>query len=176
MSSVTGDPTAISFHDEANSPDPTVRRMRGIAHHGHTPFDVPFVSHIVGNLYSGGCESGLTLPHKIKHVVSLYQWEQYWAMHELDSSLTVKQYDNLTTDLTRIKATVQWAVHAVESGPTLIHCQAGLNRSGLISALTLLEHGDVDTADEAIDLLRERRSPAVLCNPAFVEFIHDWLN
>lgn len=51
----------------------------------------------------------------------------------------------------------------------LIHCQAGLNRSGLLAARTLMKRGH--TADEAIALLREKRSPLVLCNDAF----ENWL-
>ena len=48
-------------------------------------------------------------------------------------------------------------------------CQAGWNRSGLVVALVLLREGY--SADEAIHLIRERRSPNALCNPYFVEFI-----
>ena len=48
-------------------------------------------------------------------------------------------------------------------------CQAGWNRSGLVVALVLLREGY--SADEAIRLIRERRSPNALCNPYFVEFI-----
>lgn len=48
-------------------------------------------------------------------------------------------------------------------------CQAGWNRSGLVVALVLIREGY--SADEAISLIRERRSPNALCNPYFVEFI-----
>ena len=48
-------------------------------------------------------------------------------------------------------------------------CQAGWNRSGLVVALVLIREGY--SADEAIRLIRERRSPNALCNPYFVEFI-----
>jgi hypothetical protein len=50
-------------------------------------------------------------------------------------------------------------------------CQAGWNRSGLIIALVLLKEGY--SADEAISLIRERRSPNALCNPHFVKFIEE---
>jgi hypothetical protein len=50
-------------------------------------------------------------------------------------------------------------------------CQAGYNRSGLIIALVLLKEGY--SADEAISLIRERRSPNALCNPHFVKFIKE---
>ena len=54
-------------------------------------------------------------------------------------------------------------------GPVLVHCQAGLNRSGLVTALALMRAGR--SSKDAIDLLREKRCDAVLCNPAF----HMWL-
>jgi protein-tyrosine phosphatase len=50
-------------------------------------------------------------------------------------------------------------------------CQAGWNRSGLIIALVLLKEGY--SADDAISLIRERRSPNALCNPHFVKFIEE---
>jgi hypothetical protein len=51
----------------------------------------------------------------------------------------------------------------------LIRCQAGWNRSGLITALALMLAGK--TANDAIALIRKRRSPHALCNSDFV----DWL-
>jgi protein-tyrosine phosphatase len=50
-------------------------------------------------------------------------------------------------------------------------CAAGWNRSSLIVALVLLEDGY--SANEAIDLIREKRSPYALCNPHFVKFIYE---
>ena len=50
-------------------------------------------------------------------------------------------------------------------------CQAGWNRSGLIAALVLLQEGF--TSDDAISLIREKRSPNALCNPHFVAFIRE---
>jgi protein tyrosine phosphatase len=51
----------------------------------------------------------------------------------------------------------------------LIRCQAGWNRSGLITALVLIREGY--TAAEAIHLIRQQRSSWALCNPDFVEFL-----
>jgi hypothetical protein len=51
----------------------------------------------------------------------------------------------------------------------LIRCQAGWNRSGLIMALVLMREGY--TADEAINLIRQKRSPNALCNKGF----ENWL-
>ncbi len=52
----------------------------------------------------------------------------------------------------------------------LIRCQAGWNRSGLITALVLLLHGY--NAGDAIALIREKRSKNALCNRHFEQWIH----
>ena len=52
----------------------------------------------------------------------------------------------------------------------LIHCAAGINRSGLLSAAALIRGGY--DADEAIALVREARTGA-LNNVNFVDLLHD---
>ena len=59
--------------------------MVGVSAHGLQPFDVPFISEIVPDLWLGGCEDDLVLPEFIAHLVSLYPWERYTVDHELDS-------------------------------------------------------------------------------------------
>jgi protein tyrosine phosphatase len=51
----------------------------------------------------------------------------------------------------------------------LIRCQAGANRSGLISALVLIREGM--KAQEAINLLRSKRADWVLFNKSFQKFL-----
>lgn len=154
------------------SVDPTVVRFEGIAHHGHTPFDVPFISQIKGNLWQGGCKNGLQLPQFFKHVISLYPWEAYTIKHDLNSFLTVKMYDSLDQSTEQVDALAEWINVCIKDGPTLVHCQAGLNRSSLVAARALmLNHDDPMYGEEAVELLREKRSPACLCNPAFEKFI-----
>lgn len=143
--------------------------MRGVARHGNTPFDVPFISEIEPGFWQGGCQDGLVLPTEIVHVVSLYPWEQYRPHSDIRSFLSVAMYDSLDQGLDQIDAIAAWVNAARKDGPTLVHCQAGLNRSGLVAARALMLEGA--TADEAITKLREQRSPAVLCNTAF----EDWL-
>ena len=52
---------------------------------------------------------------------------------------------------------------------TLIRCQAGLNRSGLVMALVLIREGY--TAAEAIHLIRSQRGQAALCNSTFERWL-----
>lgn len=59
---------------------------------------------------------------------------------------------------------------ALDAGKrVLVRCEAGLNRSGLVVALTLIERGM--TPREAIDLIRERRDKWALCNRAFNDYL-----
>lgn len=162
------DPTAFDIDF-----DPRTERMRGIAVHGSTPFDTTFISNITDNLWQGGCDSELDLPKNIQHVISMYPWEDY-RHGVLDTHIQVRMYDavgKVDADM------VDWLARAVnrclETGEdTLVHCQAGLNRSSLVAARSLMLRKEHPlTAREAIHLIRESRSPACLCNPAFEEWL-----
>lgn len=161
------DPTAIDIRF-----DPTRQRMSGTAVHGLKRFDVPYISHIDGNLWTGGCTTSLILPTEIEHVVSLYPWETYQVRHELRSNTSVRMYDSRGgVDVAQLLAVGAWVNECCRTGPTLVHCQAGLNRSGMVAA-TALVLGGVEPST-AIDLLRSKRSDAVLCNPDFEHFVRD---
>lgn len=133
-------------------------------------FRVPLVSHIAGNLYVGGCINGAVLPDDFAHVVSLYKWERYilgtnTQLHEYE------MYDAAEMPNENLIAGIALdVVRYVKDGKTLVHCQAGLNRSNLIAALALV-YGATNPSGmrptDAITLLRERRSPVVLCNTTF---------
>lgn len=159
--------------------DPRKERMRGVAVHGNTPFDVPYISHVAGNLWQGGCSNGLNLPHEIVHVVSLYPWEQYVLHDGVRTHEQIKAYDaegedslgGLSED--QVMGIAAKVVECCEDGPTLVHCQAGLNRSGLIAGVGLLLLGEARTGAEAVKTLRERRSPAVLCNQRFANWLEE---
>lgn len=135
-------------------------------------FSVPLISHIDGNLWTGGCRDGVRLPDDFKFVVSLYPWEKY-SLGANTTRLEVKMLDSAEVpDLRQLVDIARIANAFMASGKTLIHCQAGLNRSGLISALALILAGD--KPKRAIDLLRERRCDVVLCNEHFERFLLDF--
>ena len=70
----------------------------------------------------------------------------------------------------RIIAIARAAHRAWRAGDTvLIRCQAGINRSGLVTALVLMIEGY--TAHEAVALIRARRGRKVLCNEHFEEWL-----
>jgi protein-tyrosine phosphatase len=149
--------------------NPQTKRMTGTTAHGYIPFDVPFMTEVAPNLWQGGCETGLVLPKHIKHLVSLYPWEAYKVRHELSSAVSVRMLDSTEQTAAQIPALAAWVNVCREDGPVAVHCQAGLNRSSLVVASALMLDGM--TADAAIALIREKRSPACLCNPAFEEWL-----
>jgi hypothetical protein len=59
----------------------------------------------------------------------------------------------------------------LEGQKVLVRCQAGLNRSSLIVALALMHMGS--SAQAAIEHLRGVRSPYVLCNQSFVDYLYE---
>jgi len=170
------DPTAIKLQTNVNANnDPTIQRMVGETMHKRIPFDVPFISEIEGNLWQGGCQNGLILPHFFKHIISLYPWEAYRIKHEIKSALTVTMYDSLAQGTEQVDAIAEWVYQCQKDGPTLVHCQAGLNRSSLIAAKVLMKMGGEGrgyrSAEQAIQILRTKRSPAILCNQAFEDYL-----
>lgn len=53
----------------------------------------------------------------------------------------------------------------------LVRCQAGMNRSGLLTGLILVKSGLA--APEAIQLIKEKRGPRALLNQNFINYIID---
>ncbi|WP_062347129.1 protein-tyrosine phosphatase family protein [Herbidospora yilanensis] len=85
------------------------------------------------------------------------------ACHVPDGQLT-------PAEMAEVRAMSDLAAEAVRSGQkVLVRCRAGYNRSGLVVAQTLLllGHG----LDEAINLVRTKRSSFALHNPYFVEYL-----
>lgn len=154
------DPTRIAIKF-----DPREKRMIGVAKHGMTPFDVPYISQIAPNLWQGGCKNGLILPEFIDHVVSLYPWEAYSTQRELLTNLQIAMFDSEDQTFEEIDSIARWINEKRQTGVVLVHCQAGLNRSSLVACRALMLEGM--TAKQAIATIRKKRSPACLCNKAF---------
>lgn len=143
--------------------------IEGVAIHGDTPFSMPLISHITENLWTGGCIDGVELPHDFKHVVSLYPWEKYKLGPDTER-LEHKLYDSAEIpEGPTLYSVAGYVVGCLREGKTLVHCQAGLNRSALVGGLALALRGM--SSGGAISLLREQRSPAVLCNRTFEEWL-----
>ena len=150
--------------------DFTTHRIEGFAREGNVKISVPLITKYDDTLWQGGCINGVSLKGQFRHVVSLYPWERYNPDKELDSFLEVRLYDEgALPNLDQLYFVAKWVNQCRKTGPVLVHCQAGLNRSGLVTGLALVLDGMAPA--EAIKTMRERRCPAVLCNKAFERFL-----
>lgn len=151
--------------------DPRVQHITGLVQsHGlHQYIDIPFISEIAPNLWQGGCQDGLVLPEFFSHLLSLYTRESYTVRHSLRTRHEVQMYDAVDQSMAQVDRWARWVNARRRTGPVLVHCQAGLNRSGLIVARALMLEGM--TADEAIRTVRRYRSSYVLCNEAFEAYL-----
>ncbi|MGX4689838.1 protein-tyrosine phosphatase family protein [Streptomyces sp. JNUCC 63] len=79
------------------------------------------------------------------------------------------------TQLAGVMRLAQAACDALEQGRrVLVRCYSGYNRSGLVVAHALVRQGR--SADEAIRLIRARRSPWALHNELFVDYLRAGLS
>lgn len=155
----------ISQEATALLTDVTTHHIEGIAREGNKPFNMPLITQVDGNLWQGGCIGGVRLPDDFEFVVSLYPWEQY-ELGPNTVRLEVRLYDSAEIPDARQLYDIARIINAFRAkGKTLVHCQAGLNRSALTTGLALILDGMQPA--QAIALLREKRSDAVLCNKAF---------
>lgn len=151
-----------------NTPaDLTSHHIEGYARmaEGDGQFSCPLITQVVGDLWQGGTPAELGyLPDYFKFVVNLYPWERY-RVPEATTVLTCPLYDSNEGPSRALLETLGIYVARVSRiGPTLVHCQAGLNRSALVTGMALRQLGY--TGDLALNLLR-KRSPRVLCNKTF---------
>ena len=144
--------------------------------------DVPLYSEILPALWQGGTEDDDNIYHGQKRlptmndpkpfdaVVSLCAYTQPvgWLTKEFrygfaDGPVEPEVYQ----ECERIS---DWAHSEWKLGSkVLIRCQAGLNRSGLITSLVLLREG-MDLA-QILELIRSKRGEFALSNKYFVEYL-----
>jgi len=147
--------------------DPMNHWVRGEAIHGTGMFEMPIINHVKDNLYHGGYVDGIDLGDMFDSIVSLYQWEVYPTK---GITYTYEMYDSGQVDIETVEDAAKQVQSCLDQGQkVLVHCQAGLNRSGIVVALVLMRQGM--SADDAIALLRNSRSDQVLCNKRF----ENWL-
>lgn len=109
-------------------------------------------------------------PDKFDTVVTLYQYANPvgWFVKELRYCVYDWNIEHL--DLTELFSAVRFA-HAEwkNNKKVLVRCQAGLNRSSLVTALVLIREGY--TPEDAVALIREKRNEFCLFNKEFEDFI-----
>ncbi len=132
---------------------------------------LPLASEVAHNLWQGGTPATVgTVPAYFRNVLCLYPWESYMR-HEGTEVRVAPLMDDPDGRVpsAKIEELARWVNEKRAEGPVLVHCQLGLNRSGLVNATALMQEGR--TADEAIALLREKRSPVVLFNRTFEQWL-----
>ena len=141
----------------------------------------PLYSEVAPNLFMGGTDDKATIDQaqKLRHfegsnefdcVVTLYAWAApaNWGVEE--RRFGFPDANIIEESIPTIIELAQWAHAKWASGKKVnIRCQAGLNRSGLVTALTLMISGL--SADEAIKTLRAKRSSYALCNGEYEQWL-----
>ncbi len=142
----------------------------------------PLFSEILPNLFMGGTDDGdvIHIPARIYNrknglpfdaIVTMYEFARPAFGGVQEFRYAVPDASIAELDLERLRDAVEFAHARWKAGDrVLIRCQAGLNRSGLVTALVLIKEGHDPKA--AIDLLRTKRDRDALCNADFAE----WLN
>lgn len=126
-------------------------------------------SEILPGLWVGGCKDGTPLPYDFGFVLSLYPWEKYQLGPATDR-LQVRLFDTRELpDEKLLFALARVVNNQREERKVLVHCQAGLNRSSLITALALVQGGMCPS--DAIGLIRRQRSVDCLFNQTFEQFV-----
>jgi hypothetical protein len=140
----------------------------------------PFAE-ILPGLFMGGTDEFQTVdypmplpdldePCLFDSVVTLYSWAQPmgWGVEEMRYGFADASVEHFDTD--RLLRVSKWAFDRWQSGEqVLIRCQAGLNRSGLVTALTMM-HAGYEPSD-AIRQIRQQRSQMALFNTHFVAWL-----
>jgi hypothetical protein len=161
-------------------PEPTLAELLAGPAAADSSWPTWHADEVVTGLFQGGTAGGATVrdpapgsrwPAVPEHdlVVTLYADAQPadWGVEELrygfpDAGLT-PQFAERVVRLAR-HAHQRW----LAGDDVLVRCQAGVNRSGLVTTLVLMLAGL--SAGQAITLIRARRSPWALCNGRFVEW------
>lgn len=169
-------PCPVCAGDPEKTPDCAECVGRGVV--THIPFTNSPWDQIIPFLYVGGHDTQaeeqvhVTREDGFKLVVSLYRR----FGNDIPPGITHRFHRMEDADLNPLHHGVldelaDAVAEKVRDGKkVLVRCQAGLNRSALVAALAMLKLGFY--ADEAIALIRERRSPYALCNESFVDYLH----
>lgn len=147
--------------------------------------DPPLYSEILPNLWQGGTDDDQTIyrgqkrlptmndPKPFDVVVTLdsYSLPVGWLVKELRYGFPDGPVD--TEVFEEIERISDWTYVEWQAGNrVLIRCQAGLNRSSLVTGLVLLKSGK--KFEEVIALIRSQRGEYALSNNHFYEYLSEW--
>ncbi len=149
--------------------------------HSDDQYPSELFAEILPGLFMGGTADDQTVdypmplpdlgePCQFDAVVTLYSFAQPmgWGVEEMRYGFADASVEHFDTD--RLLRVSRWAFERWQSGEqVLIRCQAGLNRSGLVTALALM-HAGYEPGD-AIRQIRQQRSQMALFNDHFVTWL-----
>nr|BFE55772.1 dual specificity protein phosphatase family protein [Dactylosporangium thailandense] len=150
--------------------------------HGEPFADDPW-NEIVGGLWMGGhhhLDAGVVVPAVVGSefdlVVSLHERDGHGPDPGVEHRVVDVPDQPLRADqLEAVRRVAELTADAVRADRrVLVRCHRGYNRSGLViaHALVLLGH----QPDDAIDMIRRRRSTRALNNATFVDYIRTGLD
>jgi protein-tyrosine phosphatase len=103
-------------------------------------------------------------------IVTMYAWARPADWHVQEFRYGVPDASISDIDLNRLRQAVEFGYERWKSGDqVLVRCQAGLNRSGLVTALILIRAGLA--ANKAIALIRKQRGEDALFNEDFSRWL-----
>lgn len=142
---------------------------------------ISLYSEIAPNLFMGGTADEDVIHQAVAYnkartdlpfdaIITMYAWANPadWRVQEFRYGI----YDSAIADidLDRLKQAVEFGYNRWLSGDrVLVRCQAGLNRSGLVTALIMMSTG-LD-AETAIEQIRKNRADVALFNNNYVEWL-----
>jgi len=141
----------------------------------------PLFSEILPNLFMGGTDDDdvIHIPARIYNrrnelpfdaIVTMYEYARPAFGGVQEFRYAVPDASIAEIDLDRLRDAVEFAHARWKAGDrVLIRCQAGFNRSGLVTALVLIKEGQ--TPQEAVNFLRTKRDRDALCNQDFAEWL-----
>lgn len=143
--------------------------------------DIPLYSEIAPGLWMGGTDDydtvdrpgelpRLSAEREFDAVVTLnaYASPFGWYVKELRYGFPDASLDE--DHVEEIERIADWAYLEWKKGrKVLVRCQAGMNRSGLVTALILIR--DQFSAADAVKLIRKKRDIDALSNPSYLEYI-----
>lgn len=140
---------------------------------GGTHDEEDFLQSYVADKYGSprGYEKPKVMPRHFDAVATLYAaaGPVFWGVAEYRFGFGDQPLDE--ANVPRIDSIVDWVLNELAQGhKVLVRCQAGLNRSGLVTALTLCKLGF--TGEDAIELIRQQRTRFALCNPDFERYVN----
>ncbi len=138
-------------------------------------------SEIAPNLFMGGTADEDVIHQPVAYnkartdlpfdsIITMYAWANPadWKVQEFRYGIYDSDISQI--DLDRLKQAVEFGYNRWLSGDrVLVRCQAGLNRSGLVTALIMMSTG-LD-AETAIEQIRKNRAEIALFNTHYVEWL-----